>query len=94
MICRSCGTEIADKAIVCYRCGAPTSAPAPRPTSRGGTRPVALRGVIVAVMFVIVVAAVLVVPRLAPGAPRVAAYLGVALAVVVAIHLLRAPRAR
>lgn len=27
MICRQCGTEIADKAIVCYRCGAGTSDP-------------------------------------------------------------------
>jgi hypothetical protein len=25
MICRNCGTEIADKAIVCYRCGTATS---------------------------------------------------------------------
>lgn len=25
MICRTCGTEIADKAIVCYRCGTPTT---------------------------------------------------------------------
>lgn len=28
MQCRSCGTEIADKAIVCYRCGAATTDPA------------------------------------------------------------------
>jgi hypothetical protein len=28
MVCRSCGTDIADKAIVCYRCGAPTASPA------------------------------------------------------------------
>ena len=27
MICRQCGTEIADKAIVCYRCGAGTADP-------------------------------------------------------------------
>jgi hypothetical protein len=25
MICRKCGTEIADKALVCYRCGTATS---------------------------------------------------------------------
>ena len=25
MICRNCGTEIADKAIVCYRCGTSTT---------------------------------------------------------------------
>jgi hypothetical protein len=25
MQCRNCGTEIADKALICYRCGAATS---------------------------------------------------------------------
>ncbi|MBI4477608.1 MAG: hypothetical protein HY654_10570 [Acidobacteria bacterium] len=25
MICRTCGTEIADKALICYRCGAATT---------------------------------------------------------------------
>ena len=27
MVCRNCGTEIADKAIVCYRCGTGTADP-------------------------------------------------------------------
>jgi uncharacterized membrane protein YvbJ len=27
MLCRQCGTEIADKAIVCFRCGAGTTEP-------------------------------------------------------------------
>jgi uncharacterized membrane protein YvbJ len=27
MICRQCGTEIADKAIICFRCGAGTTDP-------------------------------------------------------------------
>jgi hypothetical protein len=31
MQCRSCGAEIADKAIVCYRCGAATTDPVRRP---------------------------------------------------------------
>jgi hypothetical protein len=31
MQCRSCGTEIADKAIVCYRCGAGTTDPVRKP---------------------------------------------------------------
>lgn len=31
MICRNCGTEIADKAIVCYRCGTATTEPARKP---------------------------------------------------------------
>jgi hypothetical protein len=27
MLCRHCGTEIADKAIICFRCGAGTTDP-------------------------------------------------------------------
>ena len=38
MQCRSCGTEIADKAIVCYRCGAGTTDPVRRPVPVAGGR--------------------------------------------------------
>ena len=31
MRCRNCGTEIADKALVCYRCGSPTTEAKYRP---------------------------------------------------------------
>lgn len=31
MNCRSCGTEIADKALICYRCGAATTDPVRKP---------------------------------------------------------------
>lgn len=31
MLCRQCGTEIAEKAIVCYRCGAATTDPVRQP---------------------------------------------------------------
>ena len=37
MVCRSCGTEIADKALVCYRCGTATTEPSVKPPS--GARP-------------------------------------------------------
>ena len=40
MTCRSCGAQIADKAIVCYRCGTPTEevvARFGRPRRRRGT---------------------------------------------------------
>jgi hypothetical protein len=33
MICRNCGTEIADKAIICFKCGAGTSDPVRRPAT-------------------------------------------------------------
>jgi len=31
MLCKHCGTEIADKAIICYRCGAGTTDPVRQP---------------------------------------------------------------
>jgi uncharacterized membrane protein YvbJ len=31
MICRHCGTEIADKALICYRCGNATTEPRIKP---------------------------------------------------------------
>ena len=39
MQCRNCGTEIADKAIVCYRCGAATTDPVRKPVPVGRERP-------------------------------------------------------
>lgn len=45
MICRNCGTEIADKAIVCYRCGTSTTEPLRKPAeirpARGRVLPLA-----------------------------------------------------
>ncbi len=38
MQCRNCGTEIADKAIVCYRCGTATADPVRRPVPVRPTR--------------------------------------------------------
>ena len=50
MICASCGARIAEKAIICYRCGAPTAAPvAPGPAVRSGrTRSVLIVALIAA----------------------------------------------
>ena len=31
MICKHCGTEIADKALICYRCGQATAEPRVKP---------------------------------------------------------------
>jgi hypothetical protein len=39
MQCRHCGTEIADKALICYRCGAATTDPQFKPPAPArGTR--------------------------------------------------------
>ena len=34
MTCRQCGTEIADKALICYRCGTPTTEAKFKPVER------------------------------------------------------------
>ena len=53
MTCRQCGTEIADKAIICYRCGAATTDPvrraAPIRPRRGRTLP--LLGLVLLVLL-------------------------------------------
>lgn len=35
MICTRCGTEIADKALICYRCGRATTEPRVKPPADG-----------------------------------------------------------
>jgi hypothetical protein len=35
VICRHCGTDIAEKALICYRCGNPTSEPRVKPPAEG-----------------------------------------------------------
>jgi zinc ribbon protein len=92
MKCRNCGTEIADKALICYRCGEPTTAPRvqppPPPKARG---PVPL---IVAVL-VLVAAAVLGTPYLAPGSERMIGWAVLVIAAVLAAWRLRpTPRRR
>jgi hypothetical protein len=38
MQCRQCGTEIADKALICFRCGTATTEPKFKPPPAGGRR--------------------------------------------------------
>jgi hypothetical protein len=35
MICKYCGTEIADRALICYKCGNATTEPRIKPPSEG-----------------------------------------------------------
>jgi hypothetical protein len=35
MICKNCQTEIADNALICYRCGRATTEPRVKPPSEG-----------------------------------------------------------
>jgi hypothetical protein len=69
MICRNCGIEIADKAIVCFRCGTATTEarfkPAPAAMGRR-SRPFAL-----VALGLVVVLVLLTLAGLVPGCPMV-----------------------
>ena len=58
MICAQCGTEIADKALICYRCGHATTEPRVKPPEATSLfeRPRRSRLPIVAVVILIVLA--------------------------------------
>ena len=58
MICAHCGTAIADKALICYRCGNATTEPRIKPPEAGSLfeRPRRNRLPIVALVILIVLA--------------------------------------
>ena len=53
MLCRQCGTEIADKAIVCYRCGAATTDPVRQPVPVGPKRSPLLGLVVIGLLLLL-----------------------------------------
>ena len=86
MKCRQCGTEIADKALICFRCGAATAAPrVPPPAERPTRGPLPL----LATAIAIILAAALLVPPLPDGGPEIGGWAAAALALVVAVWRLR-----
>ena len=52
MLCKHCGTEIADKAIVCFRCGAATTDPVRQPVKIRRRNPL-LSFVVVALLLLL-----------------------------------------
>lgn len=56
MICAHCGTEIADKALICYRCGNATTEPRVKPPAAGSLfeRPRRRRWPLVTVVILVV----------------------------------------
>lgn len=52
MQCKQCGTEIADKAIVCYRCGAATTDPVRKAVPVRPRRPLLPSVLAIAVLLV------------------------------------------
>ena len=91
MKCGNCGTEIAAKALICYRCGEATTAPRhapPPPQAERGPIPV-----IIAIL-IIIAAAVLGLPELPEGNPRLAGWASVVILTVVAVWTLRPVKRR
>jgi hypothetical protein len=85
MQCRQCGTEIADRALVCYRCGTATTEPvfAPPAQVRGGSRAALVTSLLALVLMVV---AALFLTRSSPdGTPRIVTWVvaGVAVTIVV-----------
>ena len=59
MICKHCGTEIADKALICYRCGNATTEPRIKPPAEGSLFDRPRRSKLPLIVILIVVLALL-----------------------------------
>jgi len=83
MQCRNCGAEIADKALICYRCGTATTDAKYRPAVPGRRRS-SSNIVVSAIALVLLVLLALYMGRTpSGGAPRLVSWVAVALAVVI-----------
>jgi peptidoglycan/LPS O-acetylase OafA/YrhL len=85
MKCRQCGIEIADKAIVCYRCGTATTEPvfAPPSATRRGSKAALVTSLLALVLMVV---AALFLTRSSPdGTPRLVTYVVAGVAVVIVV---------
>lgn len=92
MICKVCGTEIADKALICFRCGASTYEPVHR---EGGKRRGGPKIVPTILALIVLVVAALLMARAAVGAvPRTLGLVLLVLGVAVLLLQLLARRRR
>ncbi len=55
MTCRQCGTEIAEKALICFRCGTPTTDPQFKPAASSGRRSSRRSGIAVAIVLALLI---------------------------------------
>ena len=87
MKCRNCGIEIADKALICYRCGTATTEAKFKPAAPRRSSRTSLVATVLALALLVLCALYL--GRIpSGGAPRLVSW--VAVAVAVAIVALRA----
>ncbi len=87
MICRNCHTEIADKALVCYRCGTPTAEAKFKPAAARRTGPRTL--LLVVTLAVILIALAVAYVEYSRGA-QAGTVSGVGVAVALTVVVVRA----
>lgn len=100
MVCRQCGTEIADKAIVCFRCGTGTTDPVRKPAAirprRRRILPLVALVLLVLLALFLGQAGTMIVPedyRLVMGVPtRIVA--GILIGIAIVLLLVRISRRR
>lgn len=79
MICKNCGTEIADKALVCFRCGAATFEAKVKPGRAAKPRS---RIPAVIALLILLLAALFMAQAAAGEAPRIVSWVLAGLAVI------------
>jgi hypothetical protein len=84
VICRSCGTEIADKALICYRCGTATTEPTYKPAAPRQRRSSASLLVSVIAIILLVVVAIYLGRTETNSAPRIYSWIAVAAGLAIA----------
>ena len=83
MTCKTCGTEIADRALICYRCGAPTVEPKLKPPAPAARRGSTLLGLLA--FIVLTLAAIYLGQVASDDVPAPVVWVMVALAAVIAV---------
>ena len=93
MLCKHCGTEIADKAIVCFRCGAGTTDPVrqPVPLKRRGSPLLSFVTVVLLLLLALYLGQA---SRTADAPDRLQTIAGLAVGAAIMILILRVARRR
>ncbi len=93
MICRNCGIEIADKALICYRCGTATTEAKFKPAAAKRRSSLPLVASVIALVLMLM-AALYIERTVAGETPRLLGWVAVAVAVAGVAILAYARRSR
>jgi uncharacterized membrane protein YvbJ len=84
VICRNCGTEIADKALICYRCGTATTDARYKPAAQARRPAPSIVGSVL-VIVVLAIAALYIGRTATSDTSRLASWILAAVAVVIVV---------